>query len=433
MLELRYFKTVDDIKRHLQTGEPTLYVGSKSSTVIPFENLTLSKTRIIGDLTGIKPEIELTPEYNFKIRGAVTWKMLKSFAISHGRDVLTTPTEELALVLSGIATSATGERSFGYGNLRSQIVSIQYLDYAGNEIHLSSHKKLTQLSNLEEYQSRFKPYEKLKNGPSLRLEYETDLMCGSEGQLGVIVGCEIKSIPFKNTSILAFQLPKWEIADELHLDIHNIVQAHRSQIRIVEFLDHNSLLYSNVPFEKNTDALFWEIADDQLEYIYDEVISKLKISTTLIKQLTDAKWREIRTSIPRNIFEENARAGVSKKGTDAQVSTNQFSCLLEIYRKFSRENIKYNLFGHFGDSHLHFNFMPTNGDENNKSFMLFNTLYKEILAMHGTPFAEHGIGILKQPFIQPFFSPVEKQMFKQLKSKHDPHNQFFPEGYLSID
>ena len=58
-------------------------------------------------------------------------------------------------------------------------------------------------------------------------------------------------------------------------------------------------------------------------------------------------------------------------------------------------------------------------------------LYAEVLKWHGSPFAEHGIGLLKKKFIAPFYNEHQQCVFRELKSLFDPKGQFFPEGFMS--
>jgi glycolate oxidase len=122
--------------------------------------------------------------------------------------------------------------------------------------------------------------------------------------------------------------------------------------------------------------------------------------------------------------------GVTKKGTDVQVAPNDFQKLLDFYRSYTKLGIDYNLFGHFGDAHLHFNFMPdkTKNDFCNSEL---EKLYQQVKVWHGSPFAEHGIGLLKRKFIKPFYSEHQLRVFKELKDNFDPKKQFFNEGFMS--
>ena len=58
-------------------------------------------------------------------------------------------------------------------------------------------------------------------------------------------------------------------------------------------------------------------------------------------------------------------------------------------------------------------------------------LYEQVHVWQGSPFAEHGIGLLKRKFISSFFNTHQKKVFLELKKRFDPRNQFFPEGFMS--
>jgi len=429
------FYSWDEVKKHIATGAPTLYHSSQTSTVIPFEKLdsTLSPNTVLGNLSTIKGKLELHPNGNLSVEGFVTWREAKEFCLSHGREVMTSPTEELAGVLSGIATSCTGERSFGFKNLRSQIVDITYIDYEGQEKKLFADKKLECGIDLTSYQKDFAHYVQYKNAPYPRLEWQTDLMTGTEGQLGIIKAATLKTVVREEEHYLFLLLPKWEVDFEPHLEIFQAVQNFRGKIKACEFIDANAL--AHLPAEKNPgknqDVIFLEIAKNDFENIYENLLAKLtKVSEENIFEMIASKCRDLRVSVPRAVFEANSRMGVTKKGTDVQVGPEHFRELLTYYRKLAGLGVNYNLFGHFGDAHLHFNFMPT-PDKNEFCNEQLEKLYKEVLVWKGSPFAEHGIGLLKKKFIAQFFSNNQKEVFQRLKKQMDPKNQFFPEGFMS--
>lgn len=433
-MKTKSFYSVPEVVAHLKTGQPTLFHSSQTSTVIPFENLSgLNDETVLGNLSTIKGHLEMLKDGNLKVTGFVTWKEAKEFCLSHGREIMTSPTEELAGVLAGIATSCTGERSFGFKNLRSQIVEVNYLDHNGEEKKLLADKKLECGIDLSSYQKDFNHYRNFKNAPYPRLEFETDLMTGTEGQLGVITSAVLKTVEHFPETYVFMLLPRWEENFEPHLEIYHAVQKFRDEIRACEFIDANSLSY--LPAEKNPgnnqDVIFLEIKKDNFESIYENLLSALTlVNEEHIFEMNASKCRDLRVSVPRAIFEVNSRMGVTKKGTDVQVGEEKFRELLLFYRELASKGVAYNLFGHFGDAHLHFNFMPT-PDKNDFCNEQLETLYAKVLEWKGSPFAEHGIGLLKRKFIAPFYTETEKTVFRSLKKQFDPKGQFFPEGFMT--
>ncbi len=59
-------------------------------------------------------------------------------------------------------------------------------------------------------------------------------------------------------------------------------------------------------------------------------------------------------------------------------------------------------------------------------------LYDKVYDWKGSPFAEHGIGLIKQKYIKRFHGSNQLGLFKDLKAQHDPHNQFFPQGFMNV-
>ena len=120
-IQLKAFRKKEDLKEHLKSHAETLFYASGTSTVIPYPNLgKILRDKgfehlYMGDLNALPQKINLSDDDSLEIEGSVTWKEARGFCLNHGRNIMVSPTEELASMLAGIATSATGERSFGFG------------------------------------------------------------------------------------------------------------------------------------------------------------------------------------------------------------------------------------------------------------------------------------------------------------------------------
>lgn len=443
-IKQQFLSSIDELPAILSTNTPLLFLGSRTSTVIPFDHLEeLAKLDLILlDSTQLKAQFKMEDDL-LRVSGSSNWQEVKAFCQSHGRTVMTSPTEELAQVLSGVATSCTGERCFGFGTLRDQIHELQYMNNQGELKCLKADRALNRhplfaddsaADLLRRYQESYRPFENYKNAPFPRFEKETDLMVGTEGQLGIVTEGVFKTAISEPTIFLFFSLPKWEEDYGLHLQIYKKVQGYRDSILSCELVDENSWSYldkEDVPVH-GRDTIFLEVKESELEHIYEELISQIEgINEEDIFSMQSAQCHELRMKIPRAIFERNSQMGVIKKGTDVQAMGDNFVRLLDLYRGLAKKGIKYNLFGHFGDAHLHFNFMPMK-DQVEDCATILEKFYGDTLQFQSSPFAEHGIGLLKQKFIRPFLSPVHYEMFSFLKSKMDPDHILFPGGYMSL-
>lgn len=434
------FYSQDDLIRHLKAHQPSFYFSSKTSTVIPYDKLdtllpwTKNQDFFLCDLSKLPSRMELKENGNLVLSGAVSWEEAKKFLISHGRNLKTSPTEQLALITAGIATSCTGERCFAFGNMRSQVVRLKYLNYMGEEKELTNDKIFASSSSiLKDYQDDFKAYTNFKNAPYPRFEKETDLMIGTEGQLGLVTEVEIETTDNGPVNYIFMLLPRWEQNLAPHLEIFNAVQDHRDEIMSCELLDANCMNYLK-PDERlgnDQDVIFLEIKAQAFEEIYGNVLCQLELtSADEVYEIAENKFHRVRAGVPRAIFEENSKMGVVKVGTDVQVSPERFADLLHFYREATKIGVRYCLFGHFGDAHLHFNFMP-NKDQTAECLDVFQKLYDKVYEWKGSPFAEHGIGLIKQKYIKRFHGKNQLNLFHDLKKEHDPFNQFFPQGFMN--
>ena len=435
------FYSVEDLVSHLKAHQPSFYFSSKTSTVIPYDKidtlLPWSKGDFfLCDLSKLPPKMELKENGNLVLSGGVSWEDAKKFLRSKGRNLKTSPTEQLALITAGIATSCTGERCFGFGTMRSQVVSLKYLDFNGEEKILNREEEFVLSSeHLKQYQQDFKTYQTFKNAPYPRFEKAIDLMIGTEGQLGLVTEVEIETVENFDLTYVFLLLPRWEENIDAHMEIFNAVQSQRDAIMSCEILDSNCMNYlkADEKLGNNQDVIFLEIKSDRFEEIYGDVLCHLKhINHDDVFEIAENKFHHIRAGVPRAIFEENSKMGVVKIGTDCQVSGEKFPDLLKFYREAAKVGVRYCLFGHFGDAHLHFNYMPTK-DESAKCLDQIQKLYDQVLEWQGSPFAEHGIGLLKQKYIKRFHGPHQLGLFHDLKQKHDPYHQFFPQGFMGKD
>lgn len=436
----KIFYSQDDLVAHLRTHQASFYFSSRTSTVIPYDKLdnllpwTSDKDFFLCDLSKLPASLELNAQGNLILRGGVSWEEAKKFLTSKGRNLKTSPTEQLAMIPAGLATSCTGERCFAFGNLRSQVVRLKYLNYQGEEKELRREDNLSSSSSfLKPYQDDFKFYQNFKNAPYPRFEKAIDLMIGTEGQLGIVTEVEIETVEDFDVNYVFLLLPRWEEDLTPHLEIYQAVQNQRNAIISCELLDANCMNYLSEEerLGKNQDVIFLEIKGDHFEEVYGDILCQLQhTSADSVYEIGESKFHKVRAGVPRAIFEHNSRSGVVKVGTDVQVKGSEFPKLLEFYRNAARLGVPYCLFGHFGDAHLHFNYMPTPQELKQCQDQLVS-LYECVYEWKGSPFAEHGIGLLKQGHIKRFHGQNQLGLFQDLKKEHDPYNQFFPQGFMS--
>lgn len=434
---------------------PMLLLGSGTSTTIPWDrverywdqNQSLTTPLSILDLSPMPQKMTLkssSHEPELEVEGSITWQMARSYLREQGLDLLMAPTEESASVLASLATSATGERSFAFGPLTHLVKKISFMNAWGeienlNQDPLSSFgpfkqdKKGSELLAAYQQDERYKDF---KNAPFMRLTKQNDLMIGSEGQLGAILKASLKVGPRQKSQHLLLLLPCWLDDLSWHLKIHQWVQKERKDVLACELMDERSLSFAPRELKPTSsgDLIYLELVEEKLEEVVERLIEETGFEASRILAIPESKVFALRGSIPRAINEWPKRHQSTKKGTDAQVEASKFALLLEYYKEVAKDldkkQIAFALFGHFGDSHLHFNFLPKALEQDYCQERLLE-FYQKVQEWQGSPFAEHGVGVLKQDFIQPFLRPYHKQMYYYLKEQFDPHNLFFPFGPLA--
>ena len=428
-LQIEVPKTLEKLQKIIQRKDPMIFLGARTSTVLPLDNQKITKMLAqvqLIDLTCLPKSMVIEGKY-VVIRGPVSWKDLRNFLHLKNLEASCWPTDQNALVLAGVATSATGERCFKYGTIRDNVSELKYFDHTGELAALE--KKQTLFLDFIDYKEEYLPYNRFKNGPFPRFFYDTDLLIGTEGQFGAIIEAKLKVFERKKTIFILCPIEGWESSDAL-LGFYHFGQENREYIESFEFFDHNCAdFFENFSLKKESDYIIFEIEEDILEIFF------IKLESMMVKMedlmvLNEEKFSFLRTGIPLRVNEYISQHKLLKRGTDVQViEKNNLKLLINLYRDFSQLGVDYVLFGHLGDGHLHFNFMPKMKEVNfvNDKLDLF---YAKVSKIDSSPFAEHGIGLLKKKFVMNYYNQRVLRVFKMLKKKYDPLNIFFPQGFM---
>lgn len=350
------------------------------------------------------------------------------------------PTERGCFLGGTVATNASGARTFKYGPTRNYITGLkvvlasgEVLELRRGEVHADSHGRLRIGKSIEVQLPDLRMPATRKNATGYFVAPEMDaidLFIGSEGTLGVI--CEIT----------ARLLPKPEalfsgvVFFENEADVLALVADVRAQVdaRAIEFFDGESLnflreKYSTIPAEAVA-ALFFEqeTTTSTEESVFEQW-------TTLLDQhhaLTDswfatnaadqAKLREFRHQLPVLMNEWFARYRQRKVSTDMAVPDEAFPGLFRLYQDALRDSgLRYTIFGHIGDNHVHVNILPRDDAEGARARELYVQFLKHAAAAGGTLSAEHGVGKLKREYLRLFYSDDQLRAMAALKRALDPN------------
>src|SRR5712691_10262435 len=391
------------------------------------------------------------------------------------------PTERSCYLGGTVATNASGARTFKYGPTRQYVQRLKIALATGDIINLrrgelragQSGQIKIPLSSGGTIEARLPTYQmphtrKHASGYYVVPEMDLlDLFIGSEGTLGVVVEIEVALLPKPEALLSGIVFFSSEN------DLLAFVSAARSRslanrgssptvreavseassggldARALEYFDSESLnflrqKYETIPAEA-VGAVFFEqettaATDDSLlnEWLalleqHHALVDKSWFATSETDQ---AKLREFRHALPVLMNEWFARRNQRKVSTDMSVPDEAFAEMLRFYKGTLRPaGLRYTIFGHIGDNHVHVNILPRNDDEAAQAREIYLQFLKRAAAVGGTLSAEHGIGKLKRDYLRLFYSEENLHEMSALKRAFDParilgRGNIFSEDYL---
>jgi D-lactate dehydrogenase (cytochrome) len=350
------------------------------------------------------------------------------------------PTERGCFVGGNVATNASGARTFKYGPTRNYIrrlkvvlASGEVLDLRRGEVRADGQGRIRLGKSIEVKLPDYRMPATRKNATGYFVAPEmdaVDLFIGSEGTLGVICEVEVTLLP-KPEGLLSGVVFFVDEADVLAL-----VQEVRAHVdaRAVEFFDEESLRflrekYPTIPadavaaifFEQETTAATEDAVLNQWLALLDQHHA-LADSWFATNEQDQAKLREFRHQLPVLMNEWFAHYRQRKVSTDMSVPDDAFPGLFRLYKEtLQSSGLRYTIFGHIGDNHVHVNILPRDEAEGARARALYVEFLKYAAAVGGTLSAEHGVGKLKRDYLHLFYSDEQLRGMASLKLALDPN------------
>ena len=306
-----------------------------------------------------------------------------------------------------IATNAGGNQVIRYGMARSLVLGLEVVLADGTVI--SSMNKL------------------LKNNTGYDLK---QLFIGSEGTLGIITRAVLRLYPkYQNkcTALCALE----SFTDCISLLNHcktNFADSLESfevmwEGYFSEVIAHAD--YVRNPFERNypfyalieTGCSDLVLGKDKFEKCLEsEFENGTIVNATIADNLKQAEhlW-QIRDAVA-----EILPALKNECSFDVGIPINHMQEFLEILENSldqAFKGVKILTFGHIGDGNLHIIIDAGNAKDKNT---IYEMVYKLCQQFSGSVSAEHGIGMLKKPYLHYSRSSEEIQLMRQVKKAFDP-------------
>lgn len=313
-----------------------------------------------------------------------------------------------------IATNAGGIRVIRYGNTREWIAGLAVVTGKGDLLELN------------------RGLIKNSSGYDLR-----QLMIGSEGTLGIVVEATLRlTDPPPPTNVMLLALPSFEM-------LMKVFAAFRERLALEAFefftdraLHHVLAHGAQKPFDEVHPYYVvteFAVGDERLEAAamaaFEHCLEQGLVSDGVISQ-SDAQaaqlWR-----LREGITESLARWRPYKNDVSVRISAMP-AFLAQTQALLGREYPQFDVvwFGHIGDGNLHINVLKPEGmddDEFVGHCEQVTKLLAQTLERHGGSIsAEHGIGLVKKPYLLGTRSEAEVEVMRGIRRVLDPNGVLNP-------
>jgi len=379
------------------------------------------------------------------------------------------PTETNCFIGGTVATNASGAKTFKYGPTRDYVLALEIVLPDGDVLNLERDKQKANGYDLTLTTSSGKnislsipdytfPAVKNASGYFVKPNMDAiDLFIGSEGTLGIITKIKLKLLPLPEefiSCVLFFDdettaLNFLEEARDNSFQNRKNNSPNKIDALALEFFDERALKFLAKDFSAilvSAQAAIWFEQEcdansfDSILEAWNTLMQAHNVNEeTAWFAFSDAdkeKIKDFRHAISWKVNEYVTRNNFRKLGTDVAVpdkSFREFYFTLQSWAKQS--NIDFVSYGHFGNSHIHLNFLPKTEVEFNEGKILYRKICEEAVRLGGTVSAEHGIGKAKRDYLLMMYGEDNIRKMAALKKALDPNlilgiENIFSEEYL---
>ncbi len=378
------------------------------------------------------------------------------------------PTERSCFLGGNVATNASGSRTFKYGPTRKYVERLKIalptgdvIDLRRGELHADAQGRIKiPLASGRAVEAQLPTYRmpevrKHASGYYVAPEMDVlDLFIGSEGTLGVIVEIEVRLLPRPEgfLSGVVFFAAEADLLSLVAEARSRSLANRRSSPRIskgvlppansfgqlharaLEYFDSESLNFLRQKYPTIPDAAIGAVFFEQEttveneEQLMTEWLGLLERHHALAdeswfatNEQDQAKLREFRHALPVLMNEWFTRYRQRKISTDMSVPDKEFAGMLKFYQDALRGgDLRFTIFGHIGDNHVHVNILPRDDEEAARAREIYLKFIRRAVAVGGTISAEHGIGKLKRQYLLELYGEGHLREMAALKRAFDP-------------
>lgn len=374
------------------------------------------------------------------------------------------PTYLGATVGGIVATNAAGAATFKYGPVRPWVRGLTVVLADGDVLRLrrgdvcaDAAGRLTIATSSGVVEVRV-PDVQMPQVPKCAAGYFAaphmdlvDLFIGSEGTLGVVVEAELAVRP-RPPGVCWLLIP---LASEAHaialtgdlradraLDVAAIEHVDARAIEVLRADGVDTRLGITIPsdaavlllaqFEVGASEAQDALSDGTLAHLMQLLDRYGAADTTEVvlpgQHRRAAELIELREAVPagvnRRVAEAHARdPRVHKTAADMIVPFDRFAEMLASCRTLARRaQLDLAVWGHISDGNVHPNVIPQSYDDVVRGQALILELADQVIALGGSPLAEHGVGRnrVKQRLLQQLYGPDGIEAMRAVKRALDP-------------
>ncbi|MGH4140757.1 FAD-binding oxidoreductase [Clostridium sp.] len=324
------------------------------------------------------------------------------------------PGEKSATIAGNINTNAGGMRAVKYGVTRDYIRGLEVVLPSGEILEVGG--------------------KVVKNSTGYSIK---DLICGSEGTLGIVTKIILKLIPLPKKAVsLLIPFPNLDMA----INTVPLIVKSKSAPTAIEFMQREVIIaaeeFLGKKFPDNSSDAYLLLTFDgntieEIERAYESVANICLEEGALDVFITDTDERKEAVWSARGAFLEAVKATTTDMDEcDVVVPRNKVAEFIRYTNDLQKQfNVRIRSFGHAGDGNLHvYVLKDALSDEawEKKIAEVFEAMYSKSRQLKGLVSGEHGIGFAKKAYMLEQLGPVYVQLMRNIKMAFDPKNILNP-------
>jgi D-lactate dehydrogenase (cytochrome) len=344
------------------------------------------------------------------------------------------PTEKSAFIGGTAATNASGEYTYHFGGTRAYVRGLSVVLPDGQKLsltrgqHVLTNGKIALPGRSSSITTAFRSPNLEKSSCGYFMQEQTDLVdlfIGSEGTLGIITALDVSLIDAPRDPMFCVAFLSAPKALEFQQLLESSPLA--MDLLALEYFDRHALdllsAHARIPAKTQEAVLFiLDLNDEKMLDQLDQLLTQPYVVDTWASDsaATAAKIYEFRWKLPESVNELVKEKKLVKLSSDLAVPPDKHAEMFRYYTELlDPAGVRYVLFGHLGESHLHVNFLPE-PDQKDQAEELYIQLLKKAVSLGGTISAEHGIGKKKKKYLPLMFSAAQLTEMKKIKDYVDP-------------